>query len=458
MKRTAAAVVMALLATGAVYGAESAPQWLCVRVGDIEIYSAAGPETTIDVAENLERMRAALGQVSQLNISSRHPTRVFVFQSETQLKPFATAIFGAEVAKSGAFVSHSDGNYILLDASARSAAERLAFHELVHFFILNTWESVPLCLNEGIADLYSTFSTSRHEVFFGRPMPEYLRRLRRQRLIPLGELLRMNEESPHYIGRIDQGRFYAQSWALVHYLAVTKKDGWNELGRFLALLRGGTPIDDAFSSAFGMSYALMERELQQYIKRPMLQSLRYVINDLRTRAVSAPRAVSEDEISAALGDLMLHTPHGRALARDYLTAAIRQNSASAPAKATLAVLLQEEGNKAEAARLLSEAASEPLSEEEVRFWPALRQARELGDARRALQQRQAAGAATAVELERRHNDEILRYNRALENARAQDFVAALSLLDELIANAEGETVVNAAKELKGEIEKALKKR
>jgi hypothetical protein len=461
MKPLAAAVIVTVLATVAANAAETTPQWLCVRVGDIEIYSAASAETTVDIAQNLERMRASLGQVTQLNVAAEVPTRVFVFQTEDHLRPFARAIFGADVAKAGAFVSHGDGNYILLDASARSAAERLAYHELVHFFIRNTWESIPLSLNEGIADLYSTFNSYKQEIFFAQPLPQYLRRLRRQKLIPLAELLRINEQSGHYIGRVDQGRFYAESWALVHYLALAKQNGWNELGRFLALIGEGTEIDRAFNTAFGMSYAVMERELQRYIRRPMLQSMRFVVRDLKLRSIGAPRSVSPDEISAALGDLMLHTPHGRSLAREYLVAAIKQNSASAPAKATLALILGDEGNKSEASRLLSEAASEPLSDEDVRFWPALRKAKQFGDARdaaNALQEKEIARQAVTLDLQRRHDDEIHRYNRAVEMARTQDFKSAIALLDELIAGAEGETVINAAKELKDEIEKALKKR
>ena len=72
-------------------------------------------------------------------------------------------------------------------------------------------------------------------------------------------------------------------------------------------------------------------------------------------------------------------------------------------------------------------------------------------------EKEAARQATALDLQRRHDDEIHRYNRAVELARTRDFQSAMTLLDELIAGAEGETVLNAAKELKDEIEKALKK-
>jgi predicted Zn-dependent protease len=203
----------------------------------------------------------------------------------------------------------------------------------------------------------------------------------------------------------------------------------------------------------------MERELQQYIRRPMLQSLRFVIDDLPTEPVTSPRSVPDDEITAALGDLMLHTPHGEASARQYFSAALAQNGSNAAAKACLASLMEKEGNAGEANRLYAEAVSGSLTDDD-RFWPALRRARLMSRPRKAAgveERKRSEREALASELKRRHDDEIEKYNGAVERANGGEYAAALTMLDQLIAEAEGETVLNAAKELRRVIEKAQKK-
>ena len=71
-------------------GASAAPQedpWITIRADDVEIYSQAGLDTTRDTAAKLLRMRAAIGKVTQLNVRSATPIRVFLFRDAAASVP-----------------------------------------------------------------------------------------------------------------------------------------------------------------------------------------------------------------------------------------------------------------------------------------------------------------------------------------------------------------------------------
>jgi len=60
--------------------------------------------------------------------------------------------------------------------------------------------------------------------------------------------------------------FYAESWALVHYLMLANQEKRKgQLRRFIGLLDSDLPIEEMFRQAFQTDYKTIEEELRSYI-------------------------------------------------------------------------------------------------------------------------------------------------------------------------------------------------
>jgi len=174
--------------------------------------------------------------------------------------------------------------------------------------------------------------------------------LRDQPLIPLAQLFAMDTSDKDYNEGSRQGVFYAESWALMHYLLAGNPQRHDQLPKFLALLNAKQPADQAFQTAFSTSFGDMERELKGYINRRSFQYRRYAVADLAIPQVPAPRPMDHADVLYRLGDLLTRGTDGRgsADAERFLKAAISENAEHAGAYATLGLLHDLDGRAAEA--------------------------------------------------------------------------------------------------------------
>ena len=101
----------------------------------------------------------------------------------------------------------------------------IIFHQYTHLLVKNNVENPPTWFNEGLAEYYSTFSiTADQKVELGKPIPGHVFLLRANKMMPLRTLFQVDQKSPYYNERDKQGIFYAESWALMHYLILGKNE------------------------------------------------------------------------------------------------------------------------------------------------------------------------------------------------------------------------------------------
>ncbi len=114
-----------------------------------------------DIAQRLEQFRETVGHlVSNEATTSAVPTIVMVFQNERSFAPFKPQFQGKPVSVAGYFVGTEDVNYIAVNAAQDTEAYGLIFHEYAHFLIRNEVASAPSWVNEGLAQLYETFTST----------------------------------------------------------------------------------------------------------------------------------------------------------------------------------------------------------------------------------------------------------------------------------------------------------
>lgn len=327
--------------------------WVSVRTKNFLMVGNANEKEVRNVALKLEQFRTVFTKVfPNIKFNSPVPTTVIVFKSDSAYGPFKPSSNTA-----GHFQAGPDVNYIALSTEARGRLDafKVIFHEYTHLLVNNTFENAPAWFDEGLAEYYSTFSISDDQkVVIGRNVGNHILLLREKKMLPLRTLFEVDHKSPHYNEANKQSIFYAQSWALVHYMIIGKAGRVEQLAHFLGLLDEKVPMEQAFQQAFKMPFEQMEKELREYIKQDRYNELTGHFErklELDTSAQATP--LTEAEAQFYLGDLLLHSR--RADAEKYLKKALELDPNLGMAHASMGMLRFYEGKADEARASLERA-------------------------------------------------------------------------------------------------------
>ncbi|HEX7153675.1 MAG TPA: DUF1499 domain-containing protein [Thermoanaerobaculia bacterium] len=325
-------------------------RWISVSTDGIEVFSNASERETQAIATDLLRMREAIGTITKLKVRSPVPTKVYVFRNAASFAPYRDAVLRRKNASvSGLFLNRRDVKLILLQEDSGTGIDRVVSHELAHQFLSNTIAELPLWFHEGFAEYYSTFDTKGNQVSLGKPIEEHVLWLRDQTLIPLEQLFAIDARSKDYNEGTRQGVFYAQSWALVHYLLVGNPERQNQLPRFLTLLANQKPVDEAFREAFNTTFDAMEQELRTYVRRRIFSYRNFTINDFKVPEVAKAGEMPRDEVVYQLGHLLARSdPSNTPDAESFLALAVELNPKHAAAYSDLGLLYEQGNRRAEA--------------------------------------------------------------------------------------------------------------
>lgn len=316
--------------------------WISVHTKNFLLVGNAKEKEIRKVGIRLEQFREVFSVLfPKMQFNTPVPTTVVVFKSDDSYTPFKPS---PNIA--GYFQPGPDVNYITLTTEVRGRQDpfTIIFHEYTHLLIRNTFRDVPDWFNEGLAEYYSTLKISGDQKFtLGIPIDHHVFLLRENNMLPLRTLFEVDHKSPYYNGGEKQGIFYAQSWALMHYLIIGTAGKVEQLGKFLELLGSQAPLDQAFQQAFGVTFEVMEKDLREYVKKKRYNVLIGEVEEkleLNTDAVATP--LPEAEAQAYLGDLILHS-HAPG-AHWYLEKALRLDPNLAMAHASLGMVYFREGN------------------------------------------------------------------------------------------------------------------
>jgi tetratricopeptide (TPR) repeat protein len=225
--------------------------------------------------------------------------------------------------------------------------------------VRNRYGRAPLWLDEGLAEYYSAYALANggRQLRYGELLPRRAQPLRgRIALLPLSTLLTADRYSPLYGDHNERGIFYAQSWALTHYL-LSDRTGARErqLAKYLQLAGAGATVDNAIRQSFQISPATLESRLAQYIREGVFEG-RVETLSARVEPIAAlpVRELSEAETQARLGDLLLHTERLER-AEDFLNRALTPDPDVPPARLSLGLLRLRQGRAAEAIEQLRRA-------------------------------------------------------------------------------------------------------
>jgi tetratricopeptide (TPR) repeat protein len=356
------ALAAPLALAGRPAGAVQAPgAWVSVRTRNFLVDGGVGEAELRRVAAQLEAYRAAFSRLlSGEHFDAGVPTAVVVFPDDASYAPFKPRI-GGHVARgvAGYFQPGTDINYITLTRDEDLSLDpSTLLHEYTHLLVNNHFRGAPLWLKEGLAEFYSTarLSSDGRRLTLGEAPERRPRELRKRELLPLQTLLALDQASPVYADPAQRGLFYAQSWALVHYLSESRGGRvGGVLGSFTDLLADGVKVEDALRRVFGLSVTELENGLAAYVRRGRYRAgVEEFGRPLDFDAQASARALSAAEVAARLGDLLLHTDRDED-AEVYLARAVGLEPKLASARVALGALRLRQNRSSEAREQLRQA-------------------------------------------------------------------------------------------------------
>jgi tetratricopeptide (TPR) repeat protein len=350
MKRSPVIGVVLAIAVGSA-GADE--RWTEVRSPNFHVVGNAGGHAARRTAGRLEGFRSAVAQVLPGQPLADSGTTVVLFKDAASFRPLLPLYQGKRVKLGGMFVSGPDRSYMALDIDAGDDALRTVFHEYTHALTSRLPFRLPVWVNEGIAEVYSTADVRQGKVALGKPIASHVLLLRQRPTLPLETLFEVDYDSPHYNEQDKLGIFYAQSWALVHYLLMQESNRNRSLRAFIDAVAGGATGTEACRKAFGVEPAVLSKELSAY-----LRGWRFTYRTAPVRELS-PSELVETTLAAHegpfyLGDILVH--QGRLEeARPFLEKAIALQPGFGPAHRSLGLGYLQAEDHANATRWLDAA-------------------------------------------------------------------------------------------------------
>jgi Flp pilus assembly protein TadD len=140
----------------------------------------------------------------------------------------------------------------------------VAVHEYTHFIMEHAGLNLPLWLNEGLADFYSTIECRQAQALVGMVPTGRDRILKSQRWMDWATLTSADQNSPYYRQPEKMLLFYSQSWALVHMLAMDAAYA-GRFPDFLAAVSSGAGTESALSAVYHKTLQQIGDEVQGYV-------------------------------------------------------------------------------------------------------------------------------------------------------------------------------------------------
>jgi len=259
-----------LWAASCSYASAAADQWIQVSSPHFTVITDTGDKQGRHILDQFERMRWLFQTLfPKTKVDPPLPIVVIAVRNQREFQTIEPAAYlsKGQVNLAGLFLSTSDKNYVLLrlDASEEHPFASI-YHEYTHLQFRDSLQWMPLWLNEGLAEFIQNTEIRNKDVQLGEPSVDDILYLRQNRLLALPTLFKVDATSPYYHEEQKASVFYAESWALTHYLEVTDREkGTHRIPDYVSLVRQHQDPVVAAETAFG-DLKQLQSALEGYIR------------------------------------------------------------------------------------------------------------------------------------------------------------------------------------------------
>jgi Tfp pilus assembly protein PilF len=336
--------------------------WREVRSPHFRVITNGSERDARHVAREFEQIRSFFAaQFPGFRVDSPAPLLILAPEDETTTKKLVPAFWQHSGPKPGGLFVHAwekENALVRLDTigSDKTNPDTFAvvYHEYVHSLLHLNFRWLPTWLDEGLAEFYGYTRFENGHTYIGAPPRNrsWMEVLYRRPSMPLDKFL--EQRRSYSRDEDDTHLFYAQSWALTHFLIMgAGMEGGERLKRFFDALQLGVQQEKAFQDAFG-DLSKVQKDFDLYLNRFAFQA--GVVNSLpqADEKSFSSRTMTQAETEAELGSFFA-TTHRWKEARESSEAAVKENPKVALAHEVLGFLSLHEGKDQDAVNEFSEA-------------------------------------------------------------------------------------------------------
>ncbi len=312
--------------------------WIEVRSPHFTVVSDAGEKKARRTAGDFERIRAVFLTALPKARDDGSPIVVLATKNEDGLKELLPQYWERKGQRpGGVFQRGFDKHFVVLRLDGRAHERyRLIYHEYFHLLASLNEKKIPIWMNEGLAKFWERTRIRGKTVDIGMPIGRDV--FERNRMLPLEELIGM-EENPHDTDPHKVSIFYAQSWALIHYLLLGDENERTRpaLSRYLQLVQKNVNSVEAARRSLGDLDELQEK-LEAYVRsRRMRRGPRMDAPAKIDEKAYPVRELSPAESAAVRGSFLVasNRPYE---AQEFLEEALRLDPKSALAHESMGYL------------------------------------------------------------------------------------------------------------------------
>lgn len=280
----------------------SGGRWINASTPHFELYTQLDERQAAQALQVFEQARGFFLQTNLGPSLADRSLRIIDLASETEYEPY--------LVKTGAHACYQRGrrgDYIVMRDLSPSHF-RVAVHEYTHFVVEQAGLKLPIWLNEGLAEFYSTLEPRGNQYLIGRAQAGRLMVLETERRVPLETLFAVDGSSPYYNDPQKMQIFYAESWALTHMLASSP--GYTEhFSAFVSAISSGHSASAAFQLAYGRDLRTVEADLDRYLRQKTLPAMLY---DIKVELSNSPATIApllKAELDLSFADLLASNPY-----------------------------------------------------------------------------------------------------------------------------------------------------
>lgn len=284
--------------------ARSAEHWTIVRSKYFTVVSAASPHSAELWATQLEHFRVAIGQVFPAHPERLRPVTLVIFGDEKTFAKYRPLYHGKDAPNIGGYFVATPAICAgaLVTTISPSETRQRIFHEATHWYQSTRDNPMPVWIEEGMAELFSTFLTDDKYFMVGNTLQADVEFLREVGIPGIEQLQRTSREKIDYNEIERAGRFYAGSWLFVHWLMYGEHSpGPASIARYLELLGTAPSLEQAFTAAFGADYAGVDAQLKAYLAAGKYKLRAFPLQLDALVPIEPPRPATAAEVEVALG-------------------------------------------------------------------------------------------------------------------------------------------------------------
>ena len=298
-----------LLATLSTSALAAPVQWTEVKSDHFAVLTDAGEKQGRQIVDQFERMRWMFHTLfPKMNVDPAEPISIIALRNYKSFQTLEPAEYLAkgQMRLGGLFLKTQNRNYVLLTLDAEQEHPyATVYHEYTHLQFSEDREWMPLWLDEGLAEFVQNTDIHDKNVILGQPSVNDILYLRQNQLMPVETLFKVDHNSPYYHEEQKGSVFYAESWALTHYLEVNDHDKHlHQMNDYLALVQNHEDPVEAARKAFG-DLKQLQSVLAGYIRNGNYKE--FVMNSAAApldESTDRARQVTQAEADAERGDFL----------------------------------------------------------------------------------------------------------------------------------------------------------